>query len=132
LISSQTHATQKTCLHAEPALGDRPSIAVLPFDNLSGDSQQDCFSDGIVEEIITALSRTSWLFVTARNSSFIYKGRVVDVKRVGRELGVHYVLQGSVRLTSRRCASPPSWKPAGVNSRVQTCDMRRRSRQRCL
>jgi TolB-like protein len=84
-------------LLAEPSLADRPSIAVLPFDNLSGDPQQDYFSDGIVEEIITALSRTSWLFVIARNSSFIYKGRAVDVKQVGRELGVHYVLEGSVR-----------------------------------
>lgn len=81
----------------EPPPGHRPSIAVLPFNNLIGDPQQDYFSDGIVEEIITALTRTSWLLVIARNSSFTYKGRAVDVKQVGRELGVHYVLEGSVR-----------------------------------
>jgi TolB-like protein len=80
-----------------PALPDKPSIAVLPFTNLSGDSEQEYFADGIVEEIITALSRMRWLFVIARNSSFIYKGRTVDVKQVGRELGVRYVLEGSVR-----------------------------------
>jgi TolB-like protein/Tfp pilus assembly protein PilF len=79
------------------ALPDKPSIAVLPFHNLSGDPEQDYFADGMVEEIITALSRMSWLFVIARNSSFTYKGRMVDIKQVGRELGVHYVLEGSVR-----------------------------------
>ncbi len=78
-------------------LPDRPSIAVLPFNNLSGDSEQEYFADGIVEDIITALSRLKWLFVIARNSSFIYKGRSVDVKQVSRELGVRYVLEGSVR-----------------------------------
>ena len=78
-------------------LPDKPSIAVLPFQNMSGDSEQEHFADGIVEEIITALSRFSSLFVIARNSSFIYKGRAVDVKQVGRELGVRYVLEGSVR-----------------------------------
>jgi TolB-like protein len=87
---------------ADPTLADRPSIAVLPFDNLSGDPQQDYFSDGIVEEITTALSRTSWLFVIARNSSFTYKGRAVDVKQVGRELGVQYALEGSVRKAANR------------------------------
>jgi serine/threonine protein kinase/tetratricopeptide (TPR) repeat protein len=76
---------------------DRASIAVLPFDNLSGDPQQDYFADGIVEEIITGLSRIKWLFVISRNSTFIYKGKVVDVTTVGRELGVRYVLRGSVR-----------------------------------
>jgi TolB-like protein len=79
---------------AEP---DRPSLAVLPFDNLSGDPEQDYFADGMVEEITTALSRVRWFFVIARNSSFTYKGRAVDVKQVGRELGVRYVLEGSVR-----------------------------------
>jgi TolB-like protein/Tfp pilus assembly protein PilF len=78
-------------------LPDKPSIAVLPFETMSGDPEQDYFADGIVEEIITALSRIHWLFVIARNSSFTYKGRVVDVKQVGRELGVRYVLEGSVR-----------------------------------
>ena len=79
------------------SLPDKPSIAVLPFENMSGDPEQDYFADGIVEEIITALSRMRWLFVIARNSSFTYKGRAVDVKQVGRELGVRYVLEGSVR-----------------------------------
>jgi adenylate cyclase len=78
-------------------LPDKPSIAVLPFQNMSGDPEQEYFADGMVEEIITALSRIKWLFVIARNSSFTYKGRAVDVKRVGRELGVRYVLEGSVR-----------------------------------
>ncbi len=84
---------------AEPplALPDKPSIAVLPFQNMSGDPEQEYFADGMVEEIITALSRIRWLFVIARNSSFIYKGQNVDVKQVGRELGVRYVLEGSVR-----------------------------------
>jgi TolB-like protein len=76
---------------------DRPSIAVLPFDNMSGDPEQDCFADGVAEEIITALSRCSGLFVAARNSSFTYKGKAVDVRHVGRELGVRYVLEGIVR-----------------------------------
>jgi adenylate cyclase len=78
-------------------LPDKPSIAVLPFQNMSGDSEQEYFADGMVKEIITALSRIRWLFVIARNSSFTYKGRTVDVKQVGRELGVRYVLEGSVR-----------------------------------
>ena len=76
---------------------DRPSIAVLPFDNLSGDQEQEYFADGIVAEIITGLSRIKWLFVISRNSTFIYKGKPIDVKTVGRELGVRYVLEGSVR-----------------------------------
>ena len=76
---------------------DRPSIAVLPFLNLSDDPTQEYFTDGVVEDIITGLSRIKWLFVIARNSSFTYKGRAVDIKQVGRELGVRYVLEGSVR-----------------------------------
>src|SRR5215472_12431939 len=84
------------------ALPDKPSIGVLPFQNMSGDPEQDYFADGIVEEIITALSRVHWLFVIARNSSFTYKGKAVDVKQVGRELGVRYVLEGSVRKASNR------------------------------
>jgi adenylate cyclase len=83
-------------------LPDRPSIAVLPFQNMSGDSEQDYFADGIVEEIITALSRFRQLFVIARNSSFAYKGRAVDVKQVSRELGVRYVLEGSVRKSANQ------------------------------
>jgi adenylate cyclase len=78
-------------------VSDKPSIAVLPFTNMSGDPEQEYFADGIVEEIITALSRMRWLTVIARNSSFTYKGRSVDVKQIGRELGVRYVLEGSVR-----------------------------------
>jgi adenylate cyclase len=78
-------------------LPDKPSIAVLPFQNMSGDPEQEYFADGMVEEIITALSRIRWLFVIARNSTFTYKGQAVDVKQVGRELGVRYVLEGSVR-----------------------------------
>jgi adenylate cyclase len=83
-------------------LPDKPSIAVLPFDNLSGDPEQEYFSDGMSEEVITALSRLRWLFVIARNSSFTYKGQAVDVKRVGREMGVRYVLEGSVRKSGQR------------------------------
>ena len=81
---------------------DKPSIAVLPFQNLSGDPEQEYFADGMVEEIITALSRIGWLFVIARNSSFTYKGKAVDIKQVGRELGVRYVLEGSVRKAANR------------------------------
>lgn len=81
---------------------DRPSIAVLPFSNLSDDKSQEYFADGMVEEIITGLSRVKWLFVISRNSTFIYKGRSVDVKAVGQELGVRYVLEGSVRRSGNR------------------------------
>jgi adenylate cyclase len=84
-------------MKAPLAVPDKPSIAVLPFQNISGDPEQDYFADGMVEEIITALSRIRWLFVIARNSSFTYKGQAIDVKRAGRELGVRYVLEGSVR-----------------------------------
>jgi len=83
-------------------LPDKPSIAVLPFANMSGDPEQEYFADGMVEEIITALSRIRWLFVIARNSSFTYKGRAVHVKQVARELGVRYVLEGSVRKAGNR------------------------------
>jgi TolB-like protein len=84
------------------ALPDKPSIAILPFANLSSDPEQDYFADGMVEDIITALSRFKALFVIARNSSFTYKGRAVDVKQIGRELGVRYVLEGSVRKAANR------------------------------
>jgi len=95
-------------LSAEPdnnrplPLPDKPSIAVLPFENMSGDVEQEYFADGIVEDIITELSRSKSLFVIARNSSFTYKGKAVDIKQVGRELGVRYVLQGSVRRAGNR------------------------------
>jgi adenylate cyclase len=84
------------------ALPDKPSIAVLPFQNMSGDPEQEYFADGMVEEIITALSRFKSLFVIARNSSFTYKGKAVDIKQVGRELGVRYVLEGSIRRAGQR------------------------------
>ena len=87
---------------APVAEADRPSLAVLPFANLSGDPEQDYFADGIVEELTNALSRVRWFFVIARNSSFTYKGRAVDVRQVGRELGVRYVLEGSVRKAGGR------------------------------
>src|SRR5205823_2304635 len=83
-------------------LPDKPSIAALPFANLSGDPEQEYFADGMVEEIITALARIRWLFVIARNSTFAYKGRAVDAKQIGRELGVRYLLEGSVRKGSSR------------------------------
>jgi adenylate cyclase len=83
-----------------PPMPDKPSIAVLPFQNMSGDPEQEYFADGMVEEITTALSRFKWLFVIARNSSFTFKGKAVDVKEVGRRLGVRYVLEGSVRKAS--------------------------------
>ena len=79
------------------SLPEKPSVAVLPFQNMSGDAEQDYFADGVVEDIITALSRIRWFFVIARNSSFTYKGKAVDIRQVGRELGVRYVLEGSVR-----------------------------------
>jgi TolB-like protein len=95
---SDIDATRQSTL----ALPDKPSIAVLPFDNLSGDPDQEYFADGMAEDIITALSRFRWFFVIARNSSFIYKGRNVDVRQIGRELGVRYVLEGSVRKVGSR------------------------------
>jgi adenylate cyclase len=97
--------TGKSKARIEPKslpLPDKPSIAVLPFTNLSGDPAQEYFGDGIVEDIITALSRVKSLFVIARNSSFTYKGRVVDAKQVGRELGVRYVLEGGIRKAGKR------------------------------
>ena len=84
------------------ALRDKPSIAVLPFANFSGDPEQTYFADGVVDEIITALSRIPWLFVIARTSSFTYRDRAIDVRQIGRELGVRYVLEGSVRKIDNR------------------------------
>nr|WP_249210082.1 winged helix-turn-helix domain-containing protein [Bradyrhizobium manausense] len=91
-----------TASHASLALSDRPAIAVLPFTNMSGDREQDYFSDGISEDIITALSKLRWFFVVARNSSFVYKGRAVHLNEIARELGVRYVLEGSVRRSGDR------------------------------
>src|SRR5437870_2171272 len=89
-----------------PALPDKPSVAVLPFTNMSADPEQEFFADGIAEDIITALSRYPSLFVIARNSSFTYKGSAVDVKQIGRELGVRYVLGGSLRQSGNRIRAP--------------------------
>jgi adenylate cyclase len=94
------HSIERSLVHDTGEglpLPDKPSIAVLPFANMSSDPEQEYFTDGMVEEIITALSRIRWLFVIARNSSFTYKGRAIDIKQVGRELGVRYILEGSVR-----------------------------------
>ena len=88
--------------HKAPRLPDKPSIAVLPFTNMSGEPEQDYFADGLVEDIITGLSRVRSFFVIARNSSFTYKGRAVDVRQVSRELGVRYVLEGSIRKAGSR------------------------------
>ena len=98
------HPLQREAADKRPALAlpDKPSLAVLPFENMSGDPEQEYFADGMVDEIITALSRFGQLFVIARNSSFTFKGRAVDVKEVGRELGARYVLEGSVRRAANR------------------------------
>ena len=98
VINRVAAARQRSTL----ALPDKPSIAVLPFQNLSAEPEQEYFADGMVEDITMALSRFPWLFVIARNSSFTYKGRAVDVKQIGRELGVRYVLEGSVRKAASR------------------------------
>jgi adenylate cyclase len=95
-------AKLKSTVAAEPSTANRPSIAVLPFVNMSGDPEQEYFADGISEDIITGLSKLRWLVVIARNSSFSYKGKAIDVKRVSRELGVRYVLEGSVRKGGNR------------------------------
>ena len=100
-VSSVTQAAEARAA-AAPLLPDKPSIAVLPFTNMSEAAEQEFFADGIAEDVITTLSRCPSLFVIARNSSFTYKGRAVDVKQVGRELGVRYVLEGSVRKAGNR------------------------------
>ena len=99
-VCAGAHGAPTGGLGAVPQLPDKPSIAVLPFQNMSGDPEQEYFADGMVEEIITALSRFKSLFVIARNSSFTFKGRAVDIKEVGRRLGVRYVLEGAVRKAS--------------------------------
>ena len=96
-VRTGEHGVPTEGLSAAPRLPDKPSIAVLPFENMSGDPEQEYFADGMVEDIITALSRFKSLFVIARNSSFTFKGKAVDIKEVGRRLGVRYVLEGSVR-----------------------------------
>ncbi len=104
LAESTTEVSFKATATAKPerATSQRPSIAVLPFANMSGDPEQEYFADGISEDIITGLSKLRWFFVIARNSSFIYKGKSIDIKRVARELGVRYVLEGSVRKGGNR------------------------------
>jgi TolB-like protein len=97
-----TAAVTRASAGAVLPLPDKPSIVVLPFANMSGDPEQEYFGDGMVEEVITALSRIRWLFVIARNSSFTYKGQAIEVQQVGRELGVRYVLEGSVRKAAQR------------------------------
>ena len=109
---------------------DRPAIAVLPFTNMSGDPEQEYFSDGISEDLITALSKLRWFFVIARNSSFIYKGKAVHMKQVADELGVGYVVEGSVRkggdrvrITAQLTTSPPAaiCGPSATTASSQTC-----------
>ena len=100
--SEPTTATPHRTPTSPLALPDKPSIAVLPFQNMSGDPEQEYFTDGITEDIITELSRFHSLFVIARNSSFSYKGKSPDIRQVGRELGVRYVLEGSIRKSSNR------------------------------
>ena len=103
-VAVKEQENQGAAGNEQPALAppDKPSLAVMPFTNMSGDPEQEYFADGMVEDIITGLSRIKWLFVIARNSSFIYKGQAVSVGRVGRELGVRYVLEGSVRKAGER------------------------------
>jgi adenylate cyclase len=96
-VRAGAHSALSDRLSAAPPLPDKPSIAVLPFENMSGDPEQEYFADGMVDEIITALSRFKWLFVIARNSSFAFKGKAVDIREIGRRLGVRYVLEGAVR-----------------------------------
>jgi TolB-like protein len=99
-------------------LPDKPSIAVMPFTNLSGDREQDYFADGMVEDIITGLSRIKWIFVIARNSSFAYRGKAVDVKRVGRELGVRYILEGSIRKSGNKIRVTAQLIDAGTGAHL--------------
>jgi adenylate cyclase len=101
-IRGETSPTATPILGSSLPLPDKPSVAVLPFTNMSADPEQEFFADGIAEDVITALSRYPSLFVIARNSCFTYKGRAVDVKEVGRELGVRYVLEGSLRKARNR------------------------------
>src|SRR5438552_6934313 len=117
IIPSQRTATRKPEVPAL-ALPDKPSVAVLPFTNMSGDPEQESVSDGIAEDVITALSHYPSLFVIARNSSFTYKGRAVDVKQVGRELGVRYVLEGSVRKAGNRIRVTAQLVEAGTSNHV--------------
>ena len=99
---AQKSATVSPASPPLPRLPDKPSIAVLAFNNMSGDPEQEYFADGVVEDVITALSRVKWLFVIARNSSFTYKNKSIDARQIGRELGVRYLLEGSIRRAGQR------------------------------
>ena len=107
-----------SCRQDRASSADRPSIAVLPFANMSGDPEQEYFADGISEDIITGLSKLRWFFVIARNSSFTYKGKAVDIKRVARELGVRYVLEGSVRKGGNRVRITAQLIDAATNNHI--------------
>jgi adenylate cyclase len=100
--NKQRRASEPASEKPTLSLPDKPSIAVLPFQNMSADPEQDYFADGMVEDIITGLSRIKWLFVIARNSSFTYRGKAVEVRQVGRELGVRYLVEGGVRKSGSR------------------------------
>jgi adenylate cyclase len=121
LAASAPHAMVKsaaTAAKTELPTADRPSIAVLPFTNMSGDPEQEYFADGISEDLITALSKLRWFFVIARNSSFTYKGKAVDIKRVARELGVRYILEGSVRKGGNRVRITAQLIDAATNNHI--------------
>src|SRR3984957_9089199 len=119
-VAVQEQENQGAAGNEHPALAppDKPSLAVMPFTNMSGDPEQEYFADGMVEDIITGLSRIRWLFVIARNSSFTYKGRAVDVRQVGRELGVRYVLEGGVRKAGNRIRVTAQLVEAGTSNHV--------------
>ena len=118
LVESATPIAVKGAALAAKTEVSRPSIAVLPFANMSGDPEQEYFADGISEDLITGLSKLRWFFVIARNSSFIYKGKAVDVKRVARELGVRYVLEGSVRKGGNRVRITAQLIDAATNNHI--------------
>jgi adenylate cyclase len=117
-VCAATHGGLSERLSTAPPLPDKPSVAVLPFENMSGDPEQEYFADGMVEEIITALSRFKWLFVIVRNSSFTFKGKAVDVKEVGRRLGVRYVLEGSVRKAAGKVRITGQLIDAGTGAHI--------------
>ena len=121
--------TSASAARPTPSLPTKPSIAVLPFSNMSGDPEQEYFADGIVEDITTALSRVRWLFVIARNSSFTYKNKAIDARQIGRELGVRYLLEGSIRKAGRASGSRAnSLRPPRAPTCGRTASMARSRR----
>ena len=118
LVKAQREAVTSVLDRSSKPSSEKPSIAVLPFANMSGDPEQEYFADGISEDIITGLSKLRWFFVIARNSSFTYKGKAVDVKRVARELGVRYVLEGSVRKGGNRVRITAQLIDAATNNHI--------------